>query len=149
MFSLFTKKRHPAAELYEHYSEEEKLTILAFLFLAGTCDNEIIASNFSRINKELRFLNDCVAVFEVKARASEELLNRVGPEMIVSRLTSFDKSKINIALMMMIEMLTCDGNMNEEEMSFVVTILKKLDITLESFITQMEKNKAIYNFLNG
>ena len=32
MFSLFSKKRHPAAKLYEHYSEDEKLTILAILY---------------------------------------------------------------------------------------------------------------------
>ncbi|MFA5296818.1 MAG: hypothetical protein WC389_01265 [Lutibacter sp.] len=145
MFSLFTKKRHPASELYDHYSEEEKLTILALLFLAGTCDNDIVAGNRSRINTELSFLNQCVTIFEVKARKSQELLNSVGPDMIITRLTSFDKSKIDIILFMMLEMLLCDGQMNEEEINFLLTILDKFDITQESFMEKMEKNKAINN----
>ena len=79
MFSLFSKKRHPAAKLYEHYSEDEKLTILAILFLAGTCDNNLTSS--SQQDEELYLLNQFVDIFEgnmknlTKQEIFEELLN--------------------------------------------------------------------------
>jgi uncharacterized tellurite resistance protein B-like protein len=144
MFSLFTKKRHPASELYEHYSEEEKLTILAMLFLAGTCDNDLVTS--SRKNIELQLLNEVVTIFEVKAKNSQQLLKNVGPDNLLIRLRSFEKSKIDIVLVMMMEMLFCDGPLNEEEMNFIMAVLDKLDIPLEAFTEQMEMNKKTYNF---
>ena len=99
MFSLFNKKRHPASELYDHYSEDEKLTILAILYLAGTCDNKLVTS--SRMNTELDFLNVVVTIFEVKAKSSQQLLNSVGPDNLLIRLKSFEKSTIDIVLVMM------------------------------------------------
>jgi uncharacterized tellurite resistance protein B-like protein len=144
MFSLFTKKRHPASELYEHYSEEEKLTILAMLFLAGTCDNNLVTS--SRKNIELQLLNEVVTIFEVKAKNSQQLLKNIGPDNLLLRLRSFEKSKIDIVLVMMMEMLFCDGPLNEEEMNFIMAVLDKLDIPLEAFTEQMEMNKKTYNF---
>ena len=149
MFSLFTKKRHPASELYDHYSEEEKMTILSLLFLAGTCDNDIVAGHPARIRTELKLLNQFVKIFEVNARKSQAYLSKVGPERVVARLTTFNESKINILLTMMLEMLTCDGEMNEIEMSFLVAVLDKLNITVESFVEQMEKNKKINNLFTS
>jgi hypothetical protein len=144
MFSLFTKKRNPASELYTHYSEEEKLTILAALYLAGICDNATVTNN--RMNAKLNFLNQLVNIFEVKASKSQELLFRVGPDMIISRLASFDKSKIDVVLVMMYEILTCHGQMNEEEINFLLLILDKLNISFANFVEQMEKNRAMYDF---
>ena len=149
MFSFFNKKQHPASELYDHYTEEEKLTVLALLFLAGTCDNNIVGDNGSRINTELSFLNSYVNIFGVKARASQELLNNIGPDMIVTKLKAFDKSKIDIVLVMIVEMLTCDGALNEEEIDFLLTILQRLDISQEAFMEQMKKNMVMYNFFMG
>lgn len=144
MFSLFNKKRHPASELYDHYSEDEKLTILAILYLAGTCDNKLVTS--SRMNTELDFLNQVVNIFEVKAQSSQQLLNSVGPDNLLIRLKSFEKSKIDIVLVMMMEMLQCDGPLNEEEVNFIIAVLDRLDISLEAFKEQMELNKKMYNF---
>ena len=144
MFSFFNKKRHPAAELYDHYSEDEKLTILAILFLAGTCDNNLTTRN--QMNTELNFLNDVVTIFEVKARSSQQLLNSVGPDNLLIRLKSFEKSKIDILLVMIIEMLQCDGPLNEEEVNFLITVLDRLNISFEAFKEQMERNKKLYNF---
>ena len=127
MFSLFNKKRHPASELYDHYSEDEKLTILAILYLAGTCDNKLVTS--SRMNTELDFLNQVVNIFEVKAQSSQQLLNSVGPDNLLIRLKSFEKSKIDIVLVMMMEMLQCDGPLNEEEVNFIIAVLDRLDIS--------------------
>ena len=101
MFSLFNKKRHPAAELYAHYSEDEKLTILAILFLAGSCDNNLSTS--SQMNTELKLLNEVVDIFEVKARSSQQLLQSVGPDNLLIRLKSFEKSKILFPFMCKIE----------------------------------------------
>jgi hypothetical protein len=144
MFSLFNKKRHPASELYDHYSEDEKLTILAILFLAGTCDNQQATS--SRMDTELEFLNVVVTIFEVKAKSSQQLLNSVGPDNLLIRLKSFEKSKIDIVLVMIMEMLQCDGPLNEEEVNFIIAVLDRLDISLEAFKEQMEMNKKMYNF---
>lgn len=144
MFSLFNKKRHPAAELYAHYSEDEKLTILAILFLAGTCDNNLSTS--TQRNTELRFLNEVVEIFEVKAKSSQQLLNNVGPDNLLIRLKSFEKSKIDIVLVMIMEMLQCDGPLNEEEVNFIIAVLDRLDISFEAFKEQMEMNKKMYNF---
>jgi hypothetical protein len=144
MFSLFNKKRHPAAELYDHYSEDEKLTILAILFLAGTCDNKLVTS--SRMNTELDFLNQVVTIFEVKAQSSQQLLNSLGPDNLLIRLKSFGKSKIDMVLVMIMEMLQCDGPLNEEEVNFILAVLDKLDIPFEAFKEQMEMNKKLYNF---
>lgn len=144
MFSLFNKKRHPASELYDHYSEDEKLTILAILYLAGTCDNKLVTSN--RMNIELDFLNQVVNIFEVKAKSSQQLLNSVGPDNLLIRLKSFEKSKIDIVLVMMMEMLQCDGPLNEDEVNFIIAVLDRLDISLEAFKEQMELNKKMYNF---
>ena len=144
MFSLFNKKRHPASELYDHYSEDEKLTILAVLFLAGTCDNKLVAR--SRMDTELDFLNEVVTIFEVKAKSSQQLLNSVGPDNLLIRLKSFEKSKIDIVLVMMMDMLQCDGPLNEEEVNFIIAVLDRLDISLEAFKEQMELNKKMYNF---
>jgi uncharacterized tellurite resistance protein B-like protein len=144
MFSLFNKKRHPASELYDHYSEDEKLTILAILFLAGTCDNKLATS--SRMDTELDFLNVVVTIFEVKAKSSQQLLNSVGPDNLLIRLKSFEKSKIDIVLVMIMEMLQCDGPLNEEEVNFIIAVLDRLDISLEAFKEQMEMNKKVYNF---
>lgn len=144
MFSLFNKKRHPAAELYDHYSEDEKLTILAILFLAGTCDNKLVTS--SRIDTELDFLNQVVNIFEVKAQSSQQLLNSVGPDNLLIRLKSFEKSKIDMVLVMIMEMLQCDGQLNEEEVNFILAVLDRLDIPFEAFKEQMEMNKKLYNF---
>ena len=144
MFSLFNKKRHPASELYDHYSEDEKLTILAVLFLAGTCDNKLVGR--SRMDTELDFLNVVVTIFEVKAKSSQELLNSVGPDNLLIRLKSFEKSKIDIVLVMMMEMLQCDGPLNEEEVNFIIAVLDRLDISLEAFKEPMELNKKMYNF---
>ena len=144
MFSLFSKKRHPASELYDHYSEDEKLTILATLFLAGTCDNKLVTS--SRMNTELDFLNEVVNIFEVKAKSSQQLLNSIGPDNILIRLKSFEKSKIDMVLVMLMEMLQCDGPLNEEEVNFIIAVLDRLDISLEAFKQQMELNKKMYNF---
>ena len=149
MFSIFNKKKHPTSELYDHYTEEEKLTVLALLFLAGTCDNNIVGGNRSRINTELSFLNSYVNIFGVKAIASQEFLNRIGPEMILTKFKAFDKSKIDIVLVMIVEMLTCDGALNQEEIDFLLTILQKLDISQEAFMDQMKKNMAMYNFFMG
>ena len=146
MFSFFNKKKHPASELYDHFTEEEKLTVLALLFLAGTCDNNIVGGNGSRINTELSFLNSYVNIFGVNARASQEILNRVGPDLLVSKLKAFDKSKIDIVLVMIVEMLTCDGSLNKEEIDFLLTVLQKLDISQEAFMEKMKMNMAIYNF---
>jgi len=144
MFSLFNKKRHPASELYDHYSEDEKLTILAILFLAGTCDNQQATS--SRMDTELDFLNVVVTIFEVKAKSSQQLLNSVGPDNLLIRLKSFEKSKIDIVLVMIMEMLQCDGPLNEVEVNFIIAVLDRLDISLEAFKEQMEMNKKMYNF---
>lgn len=144
MFSLFNKKRHPAAELYSHYSEDEKLTILWILFLAATIDNKLSTS--TQMNIELNFLNDMVAIFEVKARSSQQLLQSVGPDNLLIRLKAFEKSKIDIVLVMMMEMLQCDGQLNEEEVNFIVAVLDRLDISFEAFKEQMEMNKKMYNF---
>lgn len=144
MFSLFNKKRHPAAELYSHYSEDEKLTILWILFLAATIDNKLSTS--TQMNIELNFLNDMVAIFEVKARSSQQLLQSVGPDNLLIRLKAFEKSKIDIVLVMMMEMLQCDGQLNEEEVNFIVAVLDRLDISFEAFKEQMEINKKMYNF---
>ena len=144
MFSLFNKKRHPASELYDHYSEDEKLTVLAVLFLAGTCDNKLVTR--SRMDTELEFLNVVVTIFEVKAKSSQQLLNSVGPDNLLIRLKSFEKSKIDIVLVMMMEMLQCDGPLNEEEVNFIIAVLDRLDISLEAFKEQMELNKKMYNF---
>ena len=144
MFSLFNKKRHPAAELYDHYSEDEKLTILAVLFLAGTCDNKLVTR--SRMDTELDFLNQVVTIFEVKAQSSQHLLNSVGPDNLLIRLKSFEKSKIDMVLVMIMEMLQCDGPLNEEEVNFIIAVLDRLDIPFETFKEQMEMNKKLYNF---
>ena len=144
MFSLFSKKRHPAAKLYDDYSEDEKLTILAILFLAGTCDNNLTSS--SQMNTELDFLNECVNILEVNARSSQQLLNSVGPDNLLIRLKAFEKSKIDLVLVMMMEMLQCDGPLNDEEKNFIINVLDRLDISIEVFIEQMERNKKLYNF---
>ena len=144
MFSLFNKKRHPAAELYSHYSEDEKLTILAILFLAGSCDNHI--SNSSQMKTELKLLNEVVDIFEVKARSSQQLLQSVGPDNLLIRLKAFDKAKIDIVLVMIMEMLQCDGQLNEEEVNFIISVLDRLDISFEAFKEQLEMNKKMYNF---
>jgi len=144
MFSLFNKKRHPASELYDHYSEDEKLTILAVLFLAGTCDNKLVTR--SRMDTELDFLNQVVTIFEVKAQSSQQLLNSVGPDNLLIRLKSFEKSKIDMVLVMIMEMLQCDGPLNEEEVNFILAVLDRLDIPFEAFKEQMEMNKKLYNF---
>ena len=144
MFSLFNKKRHPAAELYEHYSEDEKLTILAILFLAGTCDNNRTTSGQQNI--ELKLLNEWVSIFEVKAKSSQQLLNSVGPDNLLIRLKAFQKSKIDIVLVMIMEMLQCDGSLNEEEVDFIIAVLDRLEISFENFKEQMEINKKMYNF---
>lgn len=144
MFSLFNKKKHPAAELYNHYSEDEKLTILAILFLAGTCDNNLTSS--SQMNTELDFLNECVNILEVNARSSQQLLNSVGHDNLLIRLKAFEKSKIDLVLVMMMEMLQCDGPLNDEEKNFIINVLDRLDISIEVFIEQMERNKKLYNF---
>lgn len=144
MFSLFNKKRHPAAELYNHYSEDEKLTILGVLFLAGTCDNKIVSR--SRMDTELDFLNQVVTIFEVKAQRSQQLLNSLGPDNLLIRLKSFEKSKIDMVLVMIMEMLQCDGPLNEEEVNFILAVLDRLDIPFEAFKEQMEMNKKLYNF---
>lgn len=144
MFSLFNKKRHPAAELYSHYSEDEKLTILAILFLAGSCDNNI--SNSSQMNTKLKLLNEVVDIFEVKARSAQQLLQSVGPDNLLIRLKAFDKSKIDIVLVMIMEMLQCDGALNEGEVNFIIAVLDRLDISFEAFKEQLEMNKKMYNF---
>ena len=144
MFSLFNKKRHPASELYDHYSEDEKLTILAVLFLAGTCDNELVTR--SRMDTELDFLNQAVTIFEAKAKNSQQLLNSIGPDNLLIRLKSFEKSKIDMVLVMIMEMLQCDGPLNEEEVNFILAVLDRLDIPFETFKEQMEMNKKMYNF---
>jgi uncharacterized tellurite resistance protein B-like protein len=144
MFSLFNKKRHPASELYDHYSEDEKLTILAVLFLAGTCDNKLVTR--SRMDTELEFLNEVVTIFEVKAKSSQQLLTSVGPDNLLIRLKSYEKSKIDLVLVMIMEMLQCDGPLNEEEVNFIIAVLDRLDISLEAFKEQMELNKKMYNF---
>ena len=118
MFSLFSKKRHPAAKLYEHYSEDEKLTILAILFLAGTCDNNLTSS--SQQDEELYLLNQFVDIFEVNASRSQELLNSVGPENLLIRLKAFENSKIDFVLIMIMGMLQCDGSLNQEEVNFML-----------------------------
>lgn len=144
MFSLFNKKRHPAAEFYSHYSEDEKLTILAILFLAGSCDNNL--SNSSQMNTELKLLNEVVDIFEVKARSAQQLLQSVGPDNLLIRLKAFDKAKIDIVLVMIMEMLQCDGQLNEEEVNFIIAVLDRLDISFEAFKEQLEMNKKMYNF---
>lgn len=144
MFSLFNKKRHPAAEFYSHYSEDEKLTILAILFLAGSCDNNL--SNSSQMNTELKLLNEVVDIFEVKARCAQQLLQSVGPDNLLIRLKAFDKAKIDIVLVMIMEMLQCDGQLNEEEVNFIIAVLDRLDISFEAFKEQLEMNKKMYNF---
>ena len=144
MFSLFNKKRHPAAELYSHYSEDEKLTILAILFLASSCDNSLSTS--SQMNTELKLLNEVVDIFEVKARSAQQLLQSVGPDNLFIRLKAFDKAKIDIVLVMIMEMLQCDGQLNEEEVNFIIAVLDRLDISFEAFKEQLEMNKKMYNF---
>jgi uncharacterized tellurite resistance protein B-like protein len=144
MFSLFNKKRHPAAELYSHYSEDEKLTILAILFLASSCDNSLSTS--SQMNTELKLLNEVVDIFEVKARSAQQLLQSVGPDNLLIRLKAFDKAKIDIVLVMIMEMLQCDGQLNEEEVNFIIAVLDRLDISFEAFKEQLEMNKKMYNF---
>jgi uncharacterized tellurite resistance protein B-like protein len=47
---------------------------------------------------------------------------------------------------MMMEMLQCDGPLNEEEVNFIIAVLDRLDISLEAFKEQMELNKKMYNF---
>lgn len=143
MFSLFNKKRHPAAELYSHYSQDEKLTILAILFLAGSCDNNF--SNSNQINTELKLLNEVVDIFEVKARNSQQLLQSVGPDNLLVRFKAFEKSKIDIVLVMIMEMLQCDGPLNDEEVNFIIAVFDRLDISFEAFKDQMELNKKMYN----
>ena len=144
MFSLFNKKRHPAAELYSHYSEDEKLTILAILFLAGSSDNNL--SNSSQLNTELKLLNEVVDIFEVKARSAQQLLQSLGPDNLLIRLKEFEKAKIDIVLVMIMEMLQCDGPLNEEEVNFIIAVLDRLDISFEAFKEQLEMNKKMYNF---
>lgn len=144
MFSIFNKKRHPAAELYDHYSEDEKLTILGILFIAGTCDNSVSTS--TQMDIELKLLNDVVDIFEVKAKNAQQLLQSVGPDNLLIRLKAFQKSKIDIVLVMIMEMLQCDGPINEEEVNFIIALLDRLDISFETFKEQMEMNKKMYEF---
>lgn len=146
MFSFFKKKPHPASELYEHYSEEEKMIILSLLFLAGTCDNQNINNNQARINSEIKYLNTYVDIFNSSARKSNEYLARVGPDEILRRFTNMDESKTENALLLILGMLTCDGQMNETEVMFLSTVLEKLHISEEEFIEKIKKIDALYNY---
>ncbi len=98
------------------------------------------------MNTELKFLNDVVEIFEVKARSSQQLLQSVGPDNLLIRLKAFDKAKIDIVLVMIMEMLQCDGPLNEEEVNFIIAVLDRLDISFEAFKEQLEMNKKTYNF---
>jgi len=87
-----------------------------------------------------------VEIFEVKARSSQQLLQSGGPDNLLIRLKAFDKSKIDIVLVMIMEMLQCDGPLNEEEVNFIIAVLDRLDISFEAFKEQLEMNKKMYNF---
>ena len=43
-------------------------------------------------------------------------------------------------------MLQCDGSLNQEEVNFMVTVLDRLDISLQDFTKKMEMNKKMYDF---
>jgi hypothetical protein len=47
---------------------------------------------------------------------------------------------------MIMEMLQCDGPLNEEEVNFIIAVLDRLDISFEAFKEQMVMNKQVYNF---
>ena len=98
------------------------------------------------MDTELDFLNEVATIFEAKAKNSQQLLNSIGPDNLLIRLKSFEKSKIDMVLVIIMEMLQCDGPLNEEEVNFIVIVLDRLEISLEAFKEQMEMNKKMYNF---
>ena len=100
----------------------------------------------SQQDEELYLLNQFVDIFEVNASRSQELLNSVGPENLLIRLKAFENSKIDFVLIMIMGMLQCDGSLNQEEVNFMVTVLDRLDISLEDFTKKMEMNKKMYDF---
>lgn len=146
MFSFFKKKPHPASELYENFSEEEKMIILSLLFLAGSCDNKNINYNQVRIDTEIKFLNNYVNIFNSSARKSNEYLASVGPDEVLRRFTNMDEAKTEIGLLLILDMLKCDGLMNETEVVFLSTVLEKLDISEEDFMEKLKKIEALYNY---
>jgi hypothetical protein len=146
MFSFFKKKPHPASELYEHYSDEEKMIILSLLFIAGICDNDKINNNQARIDSEIKYLNTYVNIFNSSAKKSNEFLARIGPEELTRRFINMDDSKTENALLLIVGMLTCDGQMNETELMFLSSLLDKLNISEEEFIERMKKIDALYNY---
>lgn len=146
MFSFFKKKPHPASELYQNYSEDEKMIILNLLFIAGICDNEKINNNQARIDNEIKYLNTYVNIFNSSAKKSNEFLARIGPEELTMRFVNMDESKSENALLLIVGMLTCDGEMNETELMFLSSLLEKLNISEEEFINKMKKIDALYNY---
>tara|TARA_R100001377_G_C3164069_1_gene100680 strand:- start:198 stop:647 length:450 start_codon:yes stop_codon:yes gene_type:complete len=146
MFSLFTQKRHPLSKLYSHYSQEEKSIILAILYLAGSCDNAAIGFSNARIEKELNVLNSLVDIFGVKAEKSLSLMQIIGPDRLILKLASFEKSKIDTVLIMVVEMLCCDGKPNEEELNFLFTVLDSVNISPAVFMNQIQTNDVMYRY---
>ncbi|SRR6266536_4268242 len=142
---FFKKKTHPASELYQHFSEEEKLIILCLLYGAMICDNEITNN---QIQEELKYLNTYVHIFETSAKKVTQLYNRIGPAKVFEKFTEMNASKIEDVLMLIFGMLTCDGQLNEMEAAFLSTMLEKANISEAEFIEKVKKVDALFKYFN-
>jgi hypothetical protein len=139
MFNPFKKKRplHPA-ELFSHYTEKEKLLILALMFAAAISDTS------TTNNPENEFLDIWINNFEVPVFKVRTYIQNEDPDDFTSRLDALDQEKQEMAIMLIYGICDCDGGINRDEMDLLLGILSEIGMSQQYFKRLLDLN-GLYN----
>lgn len=131
---------------YSTYSLGEKLTIINLLLLAGICDHDGNNPNFSKLEKELHFLNCYVELFDVSAKDADCHIKEIGLEGLLHKFKEMNDSKIENTILLILNMMNADGKINESEITFLEQLLRQVDVSIDSLGLRFHKNEMMYDY---
>lgn len=137
------KPINPISEVFNNLSTNQKMSIINLLQLIAVSD-----SDQGNREKELKFLNSYIDILYVPFDKCMVYFQTDGPKKIITDLTTLSKNQKEFLAYIAWEMIICDGNANETEVTLTVNIFSQIGISEENFVKTIEKNRAILNQFN-
>ena len=139
MFNLFKKKvEDPLAGIFSSASENQKMSISTFLLFTLSCD--LPKGNQ---NQEFELLNQYADILDIDADKAKGFFDATGWPRLLSELKLLNHSQKEFLIFMSLEMINCDGQMNEAEERFISNYFEKLGFTEAVVMNAINRGQAI------
>lgn len=135
MFNFKKKKVEDYdSSIFENLSINQKMSLLNMLFLIARCDGEIGDNP-----NEMRFLNSYHTLFKINLKDSQEYMNLGGINRLISDLNPLTRKQKEYLLTTTFDLIRCDGNSNDTEISTMLNIFVKIGISEDECFEIIQK----------